>query len=179
MILGKTYFILIVLFLMSITSTYGQKNMHCDLNEITDFIKITQNESVEIFQGWNIWKRSDGFVFDYLDIEYRLLIINDDKEEVLFKEIFPVQDSVFYPMNQIDSRSGYYSFEVNNFNDKVLLFEKLKVDRVKSEIEDGLIMFVNEDFIIIFSQKGTDIRALNKYDEYSRYDKHWWYYLKD
>lgn len=179
MILRRKHFSLVVLFLITITNSYGQKNKHCAENEINNLIKITENNSVEFFQGWNIWKRTDGVVFDYLDVEYRLLIISDDKDEVLFKEIYPKQDSVFYPMNQIDSRSGYYSFEVTNFKDKVLLFEELKVDHVKSVIEDGLIIFVNEGFTTIFSQRGTDIRALNKYNEFSRYDKHWWYYLKD
>ncbi|MEZ5199174.1 MAG: hypothetical protein R2764_23165 [Bacteroidales bacterium] len=153
MILRKAYLSLIVLFSISITNSCGQESNHDTKKEIDTFIKIAQTKSIEIFDGWNIWKRSDGIVFDYMDDEYRLLIIYDNKEKVLYKEMFPKQDSAFYPLNEIESKSDYYPFEVIDFTDKVFLFEKLKVDRVKSIMEDGLIMFVNEDFSIIFSQK--------------------------
>lgn len=178
MILRKAYLSLLVLFLISITYSCGQESDQDTKNEINTFIKIAQTKSIEIFDGWNIWKRSDGIVFDYMDDGYRLLIIYDNKEEVLYKEMFPKQDSVFYPLNEIESKSGYYPFEVIDFTDKIVLFNKLKVDRIKSIMEDGLIMFVNEDFSIIFSQKGTDIRELNRYKGYLEYDKHWYYYLK-
>lgn len=180
MILKKTYyFSLVGLFLISITNSCGQKNNHDSKNEINNFIKITQNEPIEIFEGWDIWERSDGFIFDFTDDKYRLLIVNKNKEKVLFKEIFPKQDSVFHPLIEMESRSDHYPFRVTDFTDKVFLFKKLKVDRVNSIIEDSLIMFVNENYTIIYSEKGTDIRELNRFKEYSKHDNYWYYYLKE
>lgn len=178
MILRKTYLSLIGFFLISITNSCGQKSNHDTKNEIHNFIKVAKTTSIEIFDGWSIWKRSDGFVFDYMDDEYRLLIIYNNKEKVLFKEIFPKQDSVFYPLNEIKSRTGHYPFDVTDFSDKVFLFKKLKVDCVNSIIEDSLTMFVNENYTIIYSENGTDIRELNRYKEYSKHDNYWYYYLK-
>lgn len=180
MILRKTYYLsLLGLFLFSITNSCGQKNNTASKNEINNFIKITQKESIEIFEGWNVWERSDGIVFDFMDNKYRLLVVCKNEEKVLFKEIFPKQDSVFYPLTEIENRSNYYPFRGTNFADKVFLFKKLKADRVNSIIEDSLIMFVNKNFSIIYSQKGTDIRELNRYKGYSKYDNSWYYYLKE
>lgn len=176
--LRRLFLPLIGLFLISITILCGQKSNNETNNEIYDFIKLAQTKSFETFDGWNIWKRNDGLVFDYLDNEYRLLIIFDEKEKVFFKEIFPTQDSIFHPLNEIDSRSEYYPFKVSDFSDKIFLFQKLNVDNVKSIIEDSLIMFVNEDFAVIYSQKGKNIRESSRFIEYLKYDNYWYYYLK-
>ena len=180
MVLRKTYYLLLVgLFLISVTNSCGQKNTNTSKNEINNFIKITQNEPIEIFDGWEIWERSDGFVFEFTDYKYRLLVVDKNKENILFREIFPKQDSVFYPLIEMESRSGQYPFRVTDFAEKVFLFKKLKVDRVNSIIENSLIMFVNENYTIIYSEKGKDIRELNRFKDYLKHDDYWYYYLKE
>ena len=165
--------------MFSTIKSCGQKNKHDSKSRIFSFIKIAKNEPVEIFEGWNIWKRSGGFVFDFMDNEFRLLIVNRNKEDFVFKEIFPTQDSAFYSLLEIESRSDYYPFQCTDFSDKVLLFMKLKADQIISINEDSLIMFVNEDYSIIYTQKGINVRELNRYKDYSKYDNNWFYYLKE
>jgi len=180
MVSKKIYiFSLIGLFMISTINSCGQKNNHDSKNKINSFIKIADNEPIEIFEGWYVWKRSGGFVFDFMDNEFRLLIVDKNKEDFVFKEIFPKQDSVFYSLLEIESRSDYYPFQCTDFSDKVILFKKLKVDQVNSINEDNLIMFVNEEFSIIYTQKGTDVREINRYKEYSKYDNNWFYYMKE
>lgn len=64
--LRRLFLPLIGLFLISITILCGQKSNNETNNEIYDFIKLAQTKSFETFDGWNIWKRNDGLVFDYL-----------------------------------------------------------------------------------------------------------------
>lgn len=179
MTLRKTYLSLIGLFLLFAIDSCGQKNKHDSKEEILILIKNAQTKSIEIFDGWNIWERSNGIVFNYEDKEYELLIISNEEKGLMFKEIFPKQDSTFYPLNEIDSRSGHYPFKVTDFPDKISLFKELKVNRVESISELNLIMFINEHFSVIFSKKGTDIRKLRRYKEYTEYDNNWYYYLKE
>jgi len=180
MIFKKIYFLSLVGFFIMIATTNScrLKNNRDSKNKINNFIKIAKNEPVEIFEGWNIWERSDGFVFDFMEYKFRLLIVNKNKEDFLFKEIFPKQDSVFHSLLEIKSRTDHYPFRTTDFSDKVFLFKKLKVDQVNSINEDSLIMFVNEGFSIIYTQKVTDVRELNRYKGYSKYDCNWYYYLK-
>jgi len=180
MILIRKKNLSLMIFLLTIVLTAcGQGNNNVRKNEISNFIKIAKNEPLEIFENWNVWKRSDGIVFDFMNNKFRLLVVNKKDDFFLFKEIFPKQDSVFHSLLEIESRSDHYPFHATNFSDKVFLFKKLKADQVNSIIEDSLIMFVNEDFSIIYTQKGTDVRALNRYKEYSKYDSYWYYYLKE
>jgi len=161
-----------------ISMSCGQKGNQVTKDDIYDFIKITRTKPIEIFDGWDIWKRSDGFVFNYKDTVYVLLFIIHEEKELIFKEIFPQQDSAFYALDELDNRSSHFPFMVTDFSDKVFLFKNLKAERVNSIIEENLIMFVNEDFTVIFSRKGTDIRELNRFKEYSKYDNYWFYYVK-
>jgi hypothetical protein len=179
MMLKRIYYLSLAVFFVTLTiNSCGQKNNNDRKNRISNFIKIAKNEPIEIFENWNVWKRSDGIVFDFMNNKYRLLVVNKKDDYFLFKEIFPKQDSVFHSLLEIESRSDHYPFHATNFSDKVFLFKKLKVDQVNSIIEDSIIMFVNEDFSIIYTQKGTDVSALNRYKEYSKYDSNWYYYLK-
>lgn len=178
MILKKSYFSLIGLFLLFFIDSCGQKSNHNSNEEILSFIEKAQNKSLEIFYGWDIWERSDGIVFNYKDKAHILLIINSKEKGYMFKEIFPKQDSTFYPLNEIDERSGNYPFKVTDFPDKIFLFKELKVSHVQSINELNLMMFINENFSVVFSQNGTNIKELNRFKAFTEFDKYWYYYLK-
>lgn len=179
MMLIRKYHHSLTFFLIIITlNSCGQGNNNVRKDRVCNFIKIAKNEPVEIFENWNVWKRSDGIVFDFMNNKFRLLAVNKKDDLFLFKEIYPKQDSIFHSMLEIESRSDHYPFHTTDFSDKVVLFKKLKVDQVNSIIEDSLVMFVNKDFSIIYIQKGTDVRELKRYKEYSKYDSNWYYYLK-
>lgn len=179
MILNKSCLSLMGLFLIIVFDSCGLKELHDSRDEIVNFIKEAQDKSIELFDGWNIVERNDGYVFNYKDKEHTLLIIDHEEMGLMFKEIFPKQDSTFYPLKEILKRSDNYPFKVNDFPDKVMLFKELKVNRVESISELKLIMFINDHFTIIYSQIGTDIRALSRFKEYTEYDNYWYYYLKD
>jgi hypothetical protein len=179
MILRKSYFPLIGLFLLFSIDSCGQKGNHDSKEEILSFIEKAQTKSLEIFDGWDIWERSDGIVFNYKDKVHVLLIINYEEKGYMFKEIFPKQDSTFFPLNEIDDRSGNYPFKVADFPDKIFLFKELKVSHVESISELNLMMFINENFSVVFSQKGTNIKELNRYKAFTEYDNYWYYYLKE
>ena len=179
MILNRSCLSLMGLSLITVFDSCGLKDLHDSRDEIVDFIKEAQDKSIELFDGWNIFERNDGLVFNYEDGEHTLLIIDHNEMGMMFKELFPKQDSTFNPLIEILKRSDNYPFEVDDFPDKVMLFRELKVNRVESISELKLIMFINAHFTIIYSQKGTDIRALNRFKEYAKYDNYWYYYLKD
>jgi len=179
MILRKTYVLLIGLFLIFITNSCGQESNQSTREDPFNFIELAQANPIEIFDEWNIWKRSDGYIYDYIDLNYRFLIIIDNKEKYLFKEIFPLQDSTFHSLDEIESRSGQYPFKVTNFSDKIILFRKLNIDYVKSITEDSLIMFIDEGFNVIYSQRGFDITRTIRFKGYTKYDNFWYFFLKD
>jgi hypothetical protein len=178
LISNKSYLSIIGLFLLTIANSCDQKNSQVTKNEINSFIEMAQTESIEMFKEWDVFKRSGGFVFNFKDKVHVLLLISDEEKGLMFKEIFPKQDSVFSRLIEIEKRSIQYPFGVTDFGEKVHLYQKLKVDRVNSIIENCLILFINENYTIIYSEKGLDIRELNRFKEYSKYDNYWYYYLK-
>ncbi|MFA5974076.1 MAG: hypothetical protein WC780_17140 [Lentimicrobiaceae bacterium] len=158
-----------LIFLLSIiySSSVFCQNSKCSLKkEINNLIRLNEKESLEIFDSWDIWKRSSGYVFDYEDAKYRILVIFDNKENMLFKEMFPLQDSVFSPLSEIENRKGDYPFITSNFANKVHLFRLLNVDQLISRPEEGITMFKAEGYTIIYSKTGNDVIGLSKYKEY-------------
>jgi hypothetical protein len=179
MMLRNLYLSLIGLFLIFSIDSCGQKSNYNFKEEVLSFIKKAQTKSLEIFDGWDIWERSDGIVFNFKDKVHVLLVIDNEEKGYMFKEIFPKQDSIFYSLDEIEGRSGHYPFKVNDFPDKIFLFKELKVSRVESISELNLIMFINENFSVVFSQKGTNIKELTRFKGFTEYDNYWYYYLKE
>ena len=175
-ILIKVYLLLISFFLISITCTH--KCNHDNKDDVYNFIKTAQTKPIKIFEGWSIMKRSRGFIFNYNDTVHILMFIIHENKELMFKELSPQQDSVFYSLDVLENRTDRYPFKDNNFSDKLFLFIELNIDDVNWIVEDSLSMFVNEDFVVIYSQKEKDIRELSRFKEYSKYNTHWYYYKK-
>lgn len=174
MLIKKNQILLItVLLLIAVTYSCREKK---STENVKDTIMLLQNESINIFNGWEIWKRSNGLVFDFKARKYRFIVIADSIDNLLLKEIFPGKDSVFYSINDIKYRKDSYPFNTESIFDKVKLFNKLKVIRVNF-INDDLIMFINDNYSIIYSNCENDLRELNNsYKGYTKYNDYWYYY---
>lgn len=177
--INKYYFSVISIIIgLNSCESCGQNVSNETEQKIIKFIEKVQDEPINIFADFNIWKRNDSFIFDYKDEkEYRLLFVYDEKGQIFYREIFPKQDSVFYPLIEIENRLDKYPFKDADFTAILSLFKKLRIIRTNSFVEDDIIVFVvNDSSFIVYSANGRDIREMNRYSKYLKYNDYWYFY---
>lgn len=145
-----------------------------------DFLELEKNKEISNFRNWQIYPRKDSgapYLFDYFsDDEFvsRFFIIENEEEQVLYKQIFPKQDSVFQELG-------------GNIKDTILLtqyiyteFKSLNVNSLKYMYEYDLFLLNADCFSVIYSENGINsLSNINRFSNYKKFNAHWFYYEKE
>ncbi|WP_081782494.1 hypothetical protein [Prolixibacter bellariivorans] len=156
---------------------------NCDTKEFPLEVKKIYSSNKEKpfseFENWNIYLRggkNDVYVFDYMlndKIEARYLVT--DGEPVMFKRIFPFQDSVFFSLNK-DS--------LHRYSGKSIISKKLYLD-FKSLGIDAIFYRPKEKLFLLKKDKVTLVRTVEPQNRlsdslrvvnYKKIDPHWFYF---
>jgi hypothetical protein len=91
-------------------------------------------------------------MFD-LSNNYRIFVVIQPNNQFLYKEIFPVRDTIF---NDIDVKNEYfsqrYSIEINKIKEIIHFCSKEKVSEIRNRENDGYYSFHTLSNEIIYKE---------------------------
>ncbi|OQX77320.1 MAG: hypothetical protein B6D64_08460 [Bacteroidetes bacterium 4484_276] len=142
--------------------------------DIEKFYNKNKNFNIGLFKNWQVQPRSDGkYLFDFLlnEEEIRYFVFESTNNELLCKQIFPTQDTLFTDLN------------IEKLNDRKLevlfLYQALKSLQVNAIIyipENDLYFIEESNFYIVYSEKELkDLKNIRRFANYSKLDNHWFY----
>lgn len=172
------YSVLLLLLLFSIINCKSERR-GANFNDVNLFIGKSQIDTSVNYQDMLIWRRNeDGIVFDCSDSKYRLLITRLGGERYYyFKELFPIKDSVFFPLNYTEIEIKNYPFKWTDFNSIFNLFNNTDAESIRSLDKGQLVMIIKSNFTVIYSKEKFDLGQLNKFKAYDKFNDHWIYSL--
>jgi len=156
---------------------------NCNSNEFPSEIKKTyfrnKDKDFSKFENWNIYLRegkTNVYLLDYVlndKIEGRYLII--DKDSIIFKRIFPHQDSMFYLLNtdSLHRQCGKISLSMNLF----LNFKSLEIDAMRYNQKEKLFLLKNDNFTLVRTMKPMEVISNGtQFLNYKKIDLYWFYH---
>ena len=156
---------------------------NCNSNEFPLEIKKTyllnKEKNFSAFENWNIYLRegkNNVYLFDYTlndKIEARYLII--DKDSIIFKRVFPLQDSVFFLLktDSLHKHSGKSSLSM----DLYLNFKSLEVDAMFYRQKEKLFLLKKDKITLVRTMKPIDsISNEIQFVNYKKIDPYWFYH---
>ena len=156
---------------------------NCNSNEFDSDIKKTyfrnKDKDFSKFENWNIYLRegkSNVYILDFElndKNEARYLIIDNDS--IIFKRIFPLQDSIFYLLNtdSLHRPSGKCLLSM----DLYLNFKSLGIDAMFYKEKEKLFMLEKDKFTLVHSVKPVEsIYNGRQFLNYKKIDMYWFYH---
>lgn len=141
-----------------------------------EFISLNKGRDFSIFQNWNIYPREvkgDVLVCDYYkedEVNKRYLVFKNKSGEYIYRNIYPVIDTVSYSLEKGDSTEGKVSLELIN------TFNALNIYKLTYITNLNLYLFDLQETTVIYSEKNIDITDLKQYEKYVKIDANWFYY---
>lgn len=174
----KLFFILIGIYLTLDGIIMCQETNSVVSHDIEMVLQQSKDIPIEIFSGLSIWKRNEGYVIDSVNNNCRFLVIQKNNE-LLFKQLFPEQDTAFHDLNTLYHRQEKYRSAILAFPDLINYFRKLDFDQIISIKNDLVILMVRDDFNLIYTKNEFDNKTTERFRYYTKYDKNWYFYKKD
>jgi len=146
-------------------------------SEVKEIYSLNKGRDFSAFENWNVYLRegtTNVYVFDYkvIDkIDARYLIV--DKDSLMFKQIFPKQDSLFYTLNPDSSYNGMSLLNVDLYLD----FKSLGVDAIFYVQKNKMFLLKKDKITLVRTMKPSDsISDGVQFINYKKIDPYWFYY---
>jgi hypothetical protein len=164
-------FIAIAILIIS-TCSSGQKKQVSP----TEFIFMNKNGDFSIFQNWKIYPREgkgDVLVCDYYkedEVNKRYLVFKNNSGEFLYKNIYPVMDTVSHSLEKGNYTNERIDLELIN------TFNALNINKLTYVSNLNLYLFDLQETSVIYSEKDINLTDLKQYEKYVKVDSNWFYY---
>ncbi len=148
-------------------------------SEIKKIYSLNKDKSFSEFKNWNIYLREgkrNVYLFDHMlnnNIAARYLVVDDDS--IIFKQIFPVHDTVFFLLK---TDFPYKHSEKTSISLELFLnFKSLGIDAIYYKQKERLFLLRKDDISIIRSvdPRNNFSESVNFLD-YRKIDPHWFYF---
>ncbi|MBN2348060.1 MAG: hypothetical protein JXJ22_04435 [Bacteroidales bacterium] len=173
----------ISIFLVLIVQLFFLNYNNCIKNDIPDeinsFYLNNKDKDFKEFLNWKIYPRdadNKSLIFDFYnndEIQFRFFVINDtERNEVIYKQVFPNKDTLFYSLKNSIKDFGY-PINIELYKN----FRSLKINALYYLPENSLILFkMSESISLIYSEAKQNITEIPRFNEYKKIDSHWFYY---
>lgn len=141
-----------------------------------EFVSINRGHDFSIFQNWKIYPREDKgdvLVCDYFkedEVDKRYIVFKNKSGELIYRNIYPVMDTVSYSLEKGEYIEGKVSYDLIN------TFNALNIYKLTYVTNLNLYLFDLHETTVIYSEKGIDITDIKQYEEYTKIDANWFYY---
>lgn len=143
--------------------------------QVKDFYSQNKGKDFNIFRNWEISPRDEkdnAYICDYFEndeITSRYLVVDNGK--VIFKKIFPIQDSIFQDLIDNDLMNPD-QISLSLFKE----FKSLKTNSLHFIHQYNLFIFKLDNCSILYSEeKIDDITNINRFSQYKSIDSKWFY----
>lgn len=172
------------IFIILIVQLFFLNHNNCIWNipdEINSFYLINRDKEFKEFINWKIYPRDNdnkSIIFDYYindEIRFRFFVIDDtEKNNVVYKQVFPNKDTLFYSLKNSIKDFGY-PINIELYNN----FKSLKINALYYLSENNLILFeMSESFSLIYSEAKQNITEITQFNKYKKIDPCWFYYME-
>ena len=156
---------------------------NCNTNEFPSEIKkiysLNKEKSFSEFENWNIYLRegkSNVYLFDYMlndKIEARYLVV--DKDSIIFKRIFSLQDSVFFSLStdSLHRHLGKSTISMELY----LNFKSLEIDAIFYRQKERLFLLKKDKITLVRTvEPRNNLSDGVHFINYKKIDPHWFYF---
>lgn len=153
-------------------------NSYESSSSIEQIYNLNKGKDFSEFENWTIFLReneSDTYIFDSMPndkVEARYLVVS--KDSLLFKRIFPFQDSIFHSLNAYcsEKQNAKGAFDLDLYSN----FKALNVDVISYQQNDSLYLLKKAGIVLLHTKGSTDISTIKQYSNYKKIDANWFYF---
>lgn len=151
-------------------------------DEIREFYLKNKDRDFKEFLNWKIYPRetdNKSLIFDFCNDDDKILfrffvIAENERNEVLYKQVFPNNDSLFHSLKK-NTKDFDYPINIELYKS----FMSLEIDALCYLPGNSLILVrLNETISLIYSGPKQDITEMPQFNGYQKIDSHWFYYMK-
>ena len=167
---------LVILFLLFIFQNCNTKDFPSEIKKI---YSLNKDKTFSEFENRNIYPREEKrnvYLFDYIlneKIAARYLVVANDS--IVFKQIFPLQDTVFYLLNK-DTLYSHLKKPIISL-DLFLNFKSLGIDAIFYRQKERLFLLKKDkNSLIRLVDPRNNLSDSINFINYQKIDQFWFYF---